>query len=225
MSKDLRGFTNRWVGLTGETLLGAAMLILLAFAVKTGYLASADAELAQWMEAMRTPSIDAAARALTFFGSSPWTLLVMVVMSLWWLYAREYKTLKVFWMVFLCGFVIQSFLRYLVAQWRPDSAAVSGPVSFISAYHLAGFTSGHAFRSAFLYGWWAEWLVQRRKTLAGILFVACGILIVTVGWTRIYLNRHWATDVVGAWVIAALMLSIAKPLLQKFGRTQKLKGT
>ena len=185
----------------------AALLTLLAIAVKGRWLSAADQGIAQGMAAIRTPGFDEVARALTFFGSSPWVLGVMVVMSLCW--RRRRALLAVFWGTWLLGFAMQILLRLWVAQWRPDTVVVPVAADLMTRFDLAGFTSGHAYRSAFLYGWWAGSLTRPQVPWAIWGRLGCLVLIALVGLGRVYLNRHWFSDVLGAWLLALLVLSLA----------------
>ncbi|TPW17812.1 MAG: Uncharacterized protein FD126_3572 [Elusimicrobia bacterium] len=207
--------------------VGVVCLGLLSAAVKGGVLLAMDQGVSAWVETVRTPAGDAAARALTFFGSTPWTLAAVAVMGTWWWRGRR-RTLTAFLSAGAAGLAIQAGLRLLVGQWRPDVEAVPSPMDLAARYDMAGFTSGHGFRSAFLFGWWGRALWERRAPLedaarrseggsltgrgwwatAGAL--GCGLVILAVGATRVYLRRHWTTDVLGAWLVALVVLSLAR---------------
>jgi len=186
---------------------------MLAVVVKSRGLAVSDGALAYWIIGWSSPGLDAAARAVTFLGSSPWTLAVMAMMSVWWWQRGAAERLPVFWGAFIGGLTMQVGLRFAVAQWRPDTAVIPAAGAFIERVDLAGFTSGHAFRAAFLYGWWADAVRAPRARREGWTLaarVACGLLIVAIGLTRVYLQRHWPTDIIGAWLLAAFVLSLVR---------------
>ena len=110
---------------------------------------------------------------------------------------------------FLMGMLVEGALRLIVPQWRPWTAGVLPEANLLTRVHLAAFPSGHAFRSAFLFGWLGWELAAWRSRLAGIGQGLCVAMIGLVGVSRLYLNRHWATDVLGGWLVALLMLSVA----------------
>ena len=191
---------------------------LLAAAVKRGDLATVDRGVAAWMATIRSPSGDAAAKALTFFGSSPWMLVIIVGMGTWWILARRRSRIIAFTAAGSVGLLIEACLRLWVGQWRPDTSLLSSVPDLLTRFEWAGFPSGHGFRSAFLYGWWAQALAQRKASLpaaspkalwAMVGIVSCGMLIVAVGFTRVYLGRHWCSDILGAWLVALTALALA----------------
>jgi len=176
-----------------------------------------DRGVSAWVETVRTPAGDAAARTLTFFGSTSWTLAAVTVMGAWWWRRGRRGTLVAFLTAGAVGLAIQTVLRLVVGQWRPDVGMVPAPSDLLARYDLAGFTSGHGLRAALLYGWWGRALWGRRTTpsagrawwaMAGAL--GCGLMILAVGATRVYLRRHWASDVLGAWLVALVALSFAR---------------
>lgn len=187
----------------------------LALAVRGRWLAGIDRQMAASMEHLRSPALDAAAAALTFFGSAPWTLFAAGIMAAWWMAHQRAAPLVTFLGAWALGLALQMALRLWVAQWRPDVMMPESP-GLLARYDLAGFTSGHAFRSAFLYGWWARSLPQQRRWATAAAW-GCGLLILLVGATRIYLRRHWFTDVIGAWGVAALALSAAAAFQRRAG--------
>jgi undecaprenyl-diphosphatase len=193
----------------------AIALGLLAVAVKSGALVAVDQSVGAWADTIRTPGADAAAKALSFFGSAPWTFAVGAVMGGWWLAKGRHDTLLVFLSAAALGLALQALLRLWVGQWRPEVGAVAAPMDLATRYDLAGFTSGHGFRSAFLYGWWGRELLQRRTWWATGGAVGLGLLIVAIGATRLCLRRHWASDIMGAWLVALIALSLARGLSRR----------
>lgn len=202
-----------------------AALVALALLVKSGLLQPTDEAVAGLIRDVQSPVVTEAARAITFFGSSLWTVTAIGLMALWWRRpfgaaqgavlsevegrrARRPRALLVFLGAGAAGLLLQVGLRYAVAHWRPD-AAPPAAADWMMRYELAGFTSGHALRSAYLFGWWADTLRRWGGAWGGIGAMLCVVMVVAVGLTRVYLNRHWLTDVVGAWLIAGWALSIA----------------
>ena len=185
----------------------AVALTLLSIAVAGGWLSEWDQQVTAWLQARRTLPLDALMRAVTFFGSSPWTLVVVALMSGRWFLRRQRDALVRFLGVGVVGMAIEVVLRLTIAQWRPDSAAVPGGMDWHARFELAGFPSGHAFRAAWLYGWWGGWLAQWRARWSLIAALGCSVLILLVGFSRVYLLRHWMTDVVGSWLVALTVFS------------------
>lgn len=191
-------------------VIWGAALGLLASQVAQGHLTLLDGQMAQWVRAWQSPAFDGLMRALTFFGSSVWALAILAALaSLAWRRGRWPKALTLGG-AFLLGLLIEGALRLWVSQWRPDTVVVPPALDLIGRMHLAGFPSGHAFRSAFVFGWVSKELESINARWVGSAQILCGVMIALVGASRVYLNRHWATDVLGSWLVALLVLSIAK---------------
>ncbi|MEO8888791.1 MAG: phosphatase PAP2 family protein [Jatrophihabitantaceae bacterium] len=83
-----------------------------------------------------------------------------------------------------------------------------GPHGSTNPHHvLAGgniFPSGHAANAVVLYGVMAMSVFTFRKTAATLAVVVCS----TVGLTTLYLNTHWLSDVVAAWLAGGLVLMV-----------------
>ena len=183
---------------------------LLAVIVHQGYLTAVDHQVEAWMETLRSPGLDRVVRPITFFGGTPWIAGLIALMVGWWWMSRQRGTLAIFLGSGLCGLLAELALRLWVGQWRPDSGALPASVDLMMRVELSGFPSGHAFRAAWLYGWWAAALLRQRTRWATVGALACGALILLVGLTRVYLHRHWLTDVVGGWLVAMTVLSVAR---------------
>lgn len=187
--------------------LYAMVLGLFAWQVGQGHLALVDVRAAALVAALRSPGLDGPVRLLTFFGSSAWSGLALAGLSGWAWRRGKRPEVRILAATFALGFAVEAALRLLVVHWRPDALTIPASMDLMTRFHLTGFPSGHAFRSAFLFGWLSQALGRARMGRWGRWM--CLAMIGVVGLTRVYLNRHWMSDVLGGWLVASVALLIA----------------
>lgn len=103
---------------------------------------------------------------------------------------------------------LMSLLKNLLARRRPPDPMVDGIMNY-------GFPSGHAFMSVAFYGLLIVLAAKgiRRPWLKYALISLLILLIALIGFSRIYLKVHYATDVVAgfcigiSWLIGCLWLA------------------
>ncbi|MBI3087854.1 MAG: phosphatase PAP2 family protein [Candidatus Omnitrophica bacterium] len=173
-----------------------------------GVLKGADQQIAVWFLPLHSRYLDGPMQVLAWFGGSTWTILALLGLgALAWRRGGNAGALALT-ATFLAGALLQVFLRLWVSQWRPDAGAIPASMDLLTRFELAGFPSGHAYRSAFLFGWIARAAVGTRWER--LLVPGCALMVGLVGITRVYLNRHWASDVLGAWLVVLTMLSLVR---------------
>ena len=144
--------------------------------------------------------------AVTWFGNNLTVIAFVVIVSLALVLTKRYwAAFRVVFASAVGGLVVRG-LKSLFARDRPLDQVVEA-----TGY---SFPSGHAFASTVFYGmmiYLVFRLTERRweRALAVVLGVA---MIGAVGLSRVYLNVHYPTDVVGgwlagsAWLVASLLL-------------------
>lgn len=108
---------------------------------------------------------------------------------------------------------IYKAMKHIFLRARPDVI-----------YHLVeqggySFPSGHSATSMLVYGL-LFYLVGRyckNQKLKVLLQTACGILVVTVGPSRLYVGVHWATDVLAGWCVGAAVLMATIYTIERMG--------
>lgn len=150
---------------------------------------------------------------LTFLGSRT-ILIPFVIIGSLYLY---YKTKKISYsLIFMSGtllsYVLNEFIKSIIKRDRP---------SIVEQVHAVGysFPSGHAMISTVCYGIFTYFLLKTitKKKYKNLIILLTGLLIVLIGYSRLALNVHYLTDVIGGYLIGALFiivyLEIAKRMI------------
>ncbi len=183
-------------------VLIAAVISLLAFGALivialTPALHGVDRELKLAIDGTRHPILEVTMRTASLVGNGS-TLLLFTVAT-WLVLRRTGDRLAARLPVIMLGSAAAEWLlKWAVARRRPRG----GPFAF---------PSGHVFTSVVFFGvviyllWTRD--VARPWRLAGT--TVCGLLIVGIALSRMYLRFHWLTDVLGGLSGGAAYLLIA----------------
>jgi membrane-associated phospholipid phosphatase len=113
-----------------------------------------------------------------------------------------------FILVTLSSFVLIALIKVLVARPRPPYF-LPDPADTFQLINQYSFPSGHVLFFVVFFGFIAylAWL-QETGPARITLIAACGALILLIGPSRIFLGAHWASDVLGSYIIGVLWLSV-----------------
>jgi membrane-associated phospholipid phosphatase len=165
-----------------------------------------DRSITSWAVDHRASWLTTVARALSTIGSQKLLLPLVAVVAIA-LIVRGARTPAGLLVVIWVGAIeLYSVAKNVVDRPRPPMHL------WLTSASSAAFPSGHATQSLSTFA--ALALVSavvapiaRRPALALAAVVAAG-----VGWSRVYLGVHWATDVLAGWLAAACWVALVARL-------------
>jgi undecaprenyl-diphosphatase len=166
-------------------------------------LAVFDDRVTSTLRAHATPTGTAAIAALTRLGGVHALFVLGVIVAALLALARK-RTLVTGWLAALIGAgVLDQVLKPLFERPRPDGALE------ILRYESWSFPSGHAMASLIAYGMLAyvAILFVRSPVLRQVIVGCALLLVLAIGFSRLYLGVHYFTDVVGGFAAGAVWLS------------------
>ncbi len=164
-----------------------------------------------WIQKERTCSLDTVAVMLQDWTRSfllPAAIVVWVAGIL--VYNRRWEELTRFLIVIAGGALLCELAKYWVIRPRPSA------LPFV----LDGnsFPSGHAANGVLLLaGAYLAWrdASPRTKWLELIVGTLVAAAIVVIAWQRLYLGRHWMTDVIGGLLLGSAWIFFVKARWRK----------
>jgi len=148
------------------------------------------------IQQMSTPLLDSFFRVITSLGEELFYLLLFSFL-IWCV--DFYLGIRI-GIIFLLSLYVNSGVKEIFQQPRPFD--ILPEIQKVHAYGY-GFPSGHAQSSLVVWGSIAYWKKQTWIRYLSIL------LILLIGFSRIYLGVHFPTDVLGGWLFGGLILGLS----------------
>jgi len=196
--------------LTAHVLVG--LLVSLAALAAFGKLADwvtdqaaitrLDVSVDAALHAHATPLGVTVAKAVSFMGA-PGTMAALMAAGAVYLVMRREKLLAYGWLVaFIGGGALDWALKTAFHRQRP-----SFPDPFV---HVMGysFPSGHSMGSVIGYGMSAYVIISaiHRPKADAVIGLAAGVLVLAIGFSRLYLGAHYPSDVLAGFAAGTLWL-------------------
>jgi membrane-associated phospholipid phosphatase len=208
---------HRTAARTAGVLTVCSVLLLTLVAVRWRPLMSLDGDIAstthRW--AVAEDGVTQAFRILTDWVWDPWTMRLLCAVVVVWLVWRRAAWWTALWLAAACavGSGIQQSLKAAVDRPRP---VWPDPVD---SAHYAAYPSGHAMTAMVVCGLFL-WLLHHYGAPRALFRTALAVSVVSVlgvGLTRVWLGVHWTTDVLGGWLLGALVVAVAVILHERRG--------
>jgi len=182
--------------------IGAMVLSIAAhvFAVFPG-----DLEISQALRGINNTGFSLVMQGVSAIGETVSGLLMIGAVTALFLIGRRWPE-ALFTFITGSNFAVTAVIKVLVARPRPPYYLPNPSDSFplIDQY---SFPSGHVLFFVVFFGFIAylAWF-YRAGRVRMIIPALCCVLILLIGPSRIYLGAHWASDVLGSYLIGTLWL-------------------
>ncbi len=164
-----------------------------------------DEQISRWIHGHANATLDQAMVGITH-GGDPLALVTMTfvfALLLLWRYERR-RVALVYATAALTSFVFNGWLKAFFERQRPQLWQQVIPLPGDTS-----FPSGHAMISMTVYGlaaWFlAEHFAQWRKAILWTM----GLLILLIGFSRVYLGVHWPSDVLAGFTCGFVIVAIS----------------
>jgi undecaprenyl-diphosphatase len=167
-----------------------------------------DNAVRAWFLAHQNPTIYKLAAALTEIGAPTVMVVVAIVAGAWFYRGRGRSKAGVMVAAPAAGGLLAGGMKLLYGRARPAGAALFNEQTF-------SFPSGHAATSAAVMVTLCYVLARERIISWPAAILIGGLVPLIVGLTRLYLDVHWATDVVGGWTVGLFVAAMSAALYER----------
>ncbi|WP_165871424.1 phosphatase PAP2 family protein [Flaviaesturariibacter flavus] len=170
----------------------------------------ADQLVFTYLAPRRDDGLTAFMKAVTYCASGTFLQIAYSILVLNYLLRRNWKRAVEVGVIGIGGYVINFFMKDAFQRQRPP-----GPL--IGPLHNFSFPSGHA-TSAFIFYGLLVYLIFKTKIPRPYKYVAAVLLpafALLIGFSRVYLRVHYASDVVAGLCIGLAWLLLAIGLMER----------
>jgi undecaprenyl-diphosphatase len=155
---------------------------------------------------LASPTMTSIMRGISFTGSTLFLTTATVIMFIWFLvhgWRREGWLLGI---TMLGASVLNTTLKLTFQRPRPE------PFFNLLAPRTYSFPSGHSLASFCFFGALATVLTARieNRNLNFMTWVICGLIVLLIGLSRIYLGVHYTTDVLAGYAAALIWIAVIR---------------
>ena len=179
----------------------ALAFVVLSVLVAQGATQTVDRQILDLAQSLASYPFDVVASLVTLLGEFEITGTVALALALvgW----RRDGIRGLVPLLLFVGVALEVGLKYCLPHPTPPSEFMRG-LQFLPSLQIAppySFPSGHVLRTTFL----VALIGERRPRWRA----CCWALVVAMAGTRLYLNEHWLSDVVGGLLLGLMLAAVA----------------
>jgi undecaprenyl-diphosphatase len=169
-----------------------------------------DGAVRAWMIAHQNPIVHGIAYVITVIGSPGMLLIALVAGALFWRRGGRSKA-----GVVVAAPAVAALLSGSIKLFYGRARPAGGLLLNMSTY---SFPSGHATTSAAVAVTLCYVLARERIISWRVAILVGGTVPLLVGLTRLYLDVHWTTDVIGGWAVGLFVAAMCASLYEYLRR-------
>lgn len=201
-----KSFYKKKVFVIGGIIIGLSfcLLIKLANFLKIGVLTDFDYKIADLISNFWHPALIKIFSFITFFGDIRVVAVLLILAVAIFLIKNKKLYSLILFIAFLAGEISSFFTKNIFERQRPPfDGLLTDSWGF-------SFPSGHVLRSIIFYGFIAYFIARdlNSKFFKIIVYFLAAVLIIGVGFSRIYLGVHWLSDVLAGYLFGLIWLII-----------------
>jgi membrane-associated phospholipid phosphatase len=185
--------------------LAITAFAVLTFMVKTTPSFPIDLQITHTLQSIASPLFSAAMSVISWPGFLPQAILIPALAVLViYMFGLHWEAL-----ITVIAALLPSLINLLVKELirRPRPA-----IDLVNVFRILdsySFPSGHVMFYVGFFGflWFLIFTLLRHSLPRMLLLGLLGSLILLVGLSRIYLGQHWASDVLGAYLLGGISLA------------------
>jgi membrane-associated phospholipid phosphatase len=179
-----------------------------------------DVGISQFVYTLRTPSLTSLMIFITTFGGVI-PIFIATLITVIFLIKKHHKEAVLFCLALIMGTILNNSLKIMMHRTRPGIA----PLVIERSY---SFPSGHAMNSLIFYGILAYFSYHffRNKKLSILSGIIAIIMIILIGFSRVYLGVHYPSDVIAGytagffWLVTLLFVDRTFIFLKIFRKNE-----
>lgn len=153
-------------------------------------------------------------KAISFLSSTKVIIVFNVILAIIVLINKKTNLLLITISSISSG-VINNLVKYIIKRDRPFGIA-------LVKENFYSFPSGHTMISILFYGMIIYKLIESNFKYRKILVSLISVYILSVGISRIYLGVHYASDVIGGYLLAGIILLILTIIHEKYSKENRI---
>lgn len=161
-----------------------------------------DTQISYWVKGIWKQDLLWFYKPITEFGDV-YILPILILITGFFLYKKDKPKFLPFLFLMGTSAFLVLLLKNVFARPRPD-------IMGFYVFDGYSFPSGHSVMSSVFYLYIASLILEKGKTKNKYAF-ACFpiILLISIGFSRIYLGAHYLSDVLTGFILGSLLLNIA----------------
>ena len=178
--------------------------------IQQDVLVIADLRVLNIIKQFRGPQLDRYMLFITYLGKTEVVAVGFLTVEIFLAYLKRGRYLLTLAVSVVCGQIFVNAVKLLVERGRPPASLA------LVAEPSYSFPSGHAFAACSFYGLLAYFVYRstKKKWIRFLAVLSALLLILVIGFSRLYFGVHWPSDVLASFAAGAAWVTVLITVLE-----------